>query len=55
MINGRADRQVKRLIKTIYTPKHFYYIHVDKVVVLITFLNQFTNFVFVPIAISILA
>ncbi|XP_066603549.1 xylosyltransferase oxt isoform X2 [Prorops nasuta] len=28
-INGRASRQVKRLIKTLYHPKHLFYIHVD--------------------------
>lgn len=30
-LNGRALRQVQRLIKAIYSPKHFYYIHVDAV------------------------
>ncbi|XP_044597603.1 xylosyltransferase oxt isoform X3 [Cotesia glomerata] len=28
-VNGRASRQVKRLIKILYDPSHFYYIHVD--------------------------
>ncbi|XP_063992970.1 xylosyltransferase oxt [Diachasmimorpha longicaudata] len=28
-VNGRASRQVKRLINILYDPSHFYYIHVD--------------------------
>ncbi len=28
--NGRDSRQVKRLLKMIYSPHHFYYIHVDR-------------------------
>ncbi|XP_034946782.1 xylosyltransferase oxt [Chelonus insularis] len=28
-LNGRASRQVKRLINILYDPSHFYYIHVD--------------------------
>ncbi|KAK0163016.1 hypothetical protein PV327_006732 [Microctonus hyperodae] len=28
-VNGRASRQVKRLINVLYDPSHFYYIHVD--------------------------
>ena len=30
-INGRADRQVKRLFKAVYHEQHYYYIHVDSV------------------------
>jgi hypothetical protein len=30
-LNGRAVRQVYRLIKAIYSKDHFYYIHVDSV------------------------
>ncbi|RUS75203.1 hypothetical protein EGW08_017040 [Elysia chlorotica] len=30
-VNGRAIRQVARLLRVIYSPDHFYYIHVDKV------------------------
>lgn len=30
-VNGRAVRQVVRLLRVIYSPYHFYYIHVDKV------------------------
>lgn len=30
-LNGRAVRQVKRLIKNLYHKDHFYYIHVDVV------------------------
>ncbi|XP_017489423.1 PREDICTED: xylosyltransferase oxt-like [Rhagoletis zephyria] len=30
-LNGRALRQVHRLIKTLYSPEHFFYIHVDVV------------------------
>ncbi|GFR58845.1 xylosyltransferase oxt [Elysia marginata] len=29
-VNGRAIRQVARLLRVIYSPEHFYYIHVDK-------------------------
>lgn len=28
-VNGRASRQVKRLIRILYHPSHFFYIHVD--------------------------
>ena len=31
MVAGRAVRQVKRLIKAIYHPDHYVFIHVDKV------------------------
>lgn len=30
-LNGRALRQVKRLLKLIYNTGHYYYIHVDVV------------------------
>lgn len=30
-VNGRAVRQVNRLLKVLYRPYHFYYIHVDAV------------------------
>lgn len=30
-LNGRALRQVHRLLKALYDPQHVYYIHVDKV------------------------
>lgn len=30
-VNGRASRQVKRLLSVLYDPSHFYYIHVDAV------------------------
>lgn len=30
-VNGRASRQVKRLISTLYHPSHLFYIHVDAV------------------------
>lgn len=30
-LNGRATRQVRRLLRAIYHQDHFYYIHVDKV------------------------
>uniref|UniRef100_A0A915JP36 protein xylosyltransferase n=1 Tax=Romanomermis culicivorax TaxID=13658 RepID=A0A915JP36_ROMCU len=29
-LNGRSYRQIVRLIKMIYRPQHFYYVHVDK-------------------------
>ncbi|KAK6047038.1 hypothetical protein COOONC_15458 [Cooperia oncophora] len=29
-LNGRNERQVKRLLKALYSPFHYYYIHVDK-------------------------
>ncbi|PAV92127.1 hypothetical protein WR25_05819 [Diploscapter pachys] len=29
-LNGRNDRQVKRMLRNIYSPNHIYYIHVDK-------------------------
>ncbi|VDL64539.1 unnamed protein product [Nippostrongylus brasiliensis] len=29
-LNGRNERQVKRLFKAIYSPSHYYYIHVDQ-------------------------
>uniref|UniRef100_A0A1I7TYM1 protein xylosyltransferase n=1 Tax=Caenorhabditis tropicalis TaxID=1561998 RepID=A0A1I7TYM1_9PELO len=29
-LNGRNERQVKRFLKSIYLPHHYYYIHVDK-------------------------
>ncbi|CAJ0582679.1 unnamed protein product, partial [Mesorhabditis spiculigera] len=29
-LNGRNTRQVRRLLKAIYSPHHFYYVHVDK-------------------------
>uniref|UniRef100_A0A8R1DHR7 protein xylosyltransferase n=2 Tax=Caenorhabditis japonica TaxID=281687 RepID=A0A8R1DHR7_CAEJA len=28
-LNGRNERQVKRFLKSIYLPQHYYYIHVD--------------------------
>ncbi|CAG2183933.1 unnamed protein product, partial [Oppiella nova] len=28
-LNGRSLRQINRLLKNIYDPKHFYYIHID--------------------------
>lgn len=28
-VNGRAVRQVKRLISALYQPQHYFYIHVD--------------------------
>lgn len=31
MVHGRAERQLKRLIKAIYHRDHYYYIHVDQV------------------------
>lgn len=30
-VNGRASRQVKRLINVLYHPSHLFYIHVDAV------------------------
>lgn len=30
-LNGRAVRQVRRLINILYDAKHFFYIHVDAV------------------------
>ena len=30
-LNGRATRQIFRLIKSIYEDMHFYYFHIDKV------------------------
>lgn len=30
-VNGRAVRQIKRLLKNLYSSKHFYYFHVDEV------------------------
>lgn len=30
-VNGRASRQVKRLISILYHPSHLFYIHVDAV------------------------
>ena len=30
-VNGKAVRQVKRLIKNIYHRRHYFYIHVDSV------------------------
>ena len=32
VVAGRAVRQVKRLIKAIYHPDHYIFIHVDKVI-----------------------
>uniref|UniRef100_A0A183F4H5 protein xylosyltransferase n=1 Tax=Heligmosomoides polygyrus TaxID=6339 RepID=A0A183F4H5_HELPZ len=29
-LNGRNERQVKRLLKALYSPSHYYYIHVDQ-------------------------
>ncbi|PIC25002.1 hypothetical protein B9Z55_018100 [Caenorhabditis nigoni] len=29
-LNGRNERQVKRFLKSIYLPNHYYYIHVDQ-------------------------
>ncbi|RCN27196.1 WSC domain protein [Ancylostoma caninum] len=29
-LNGRNERQVKRLLKALYSPRHYYYIHVDQ-------------------------
>lgn len=31
-LNGRAVRQVHRLLKSLYNKNHFYYIHVDEVI-----------------------
>ena len=33
-VNGRASRQVKRLIRVLYHPTHLFYIHVDAVIIL---------------------
>lgn len=33
-LNGRAVRQVHRLLKSLYNKNHFYYIHVDEVIYL---------------------
>jgi len=30
-LNGRAVRQVRRLLKTLYSEQHLYYIHIDSV------------------------
>lgn len=30
-LNGRALRQIHRLLKSLYAQKHVYYIHIDKV------------------------
>lgn len=35
-VNGRASRQVKRLINVLYHPSHLYYIHVDAVITALT-------------------
>ena len=32
-VNGRASRQVKRLINILYHPSHLFYIHVDAVII----------------------
>uniref|UniRef100_A0A0N4ZRJ1 protein xylosyltransferase n=1 Tax=Parastrongyloides trichosuri TaxID=131310 RepID=A0A0N4ZRJ1_PARTI len=29
-LNGRNDRQVKRMLKSVYRPNHYYIVHVDK-------------------------
>ncbi|CEF62907.1 Xylosyltransferase oxt [Strongyloides ratti] len=29
-LNGRNDRQVKRMLKSVYSPDHYYIVHVDK-------------------------
>ncbi|KAL6744553.1 hypothetical protein Aduo_017476 [Ancylostoma duodenale] len=29
-LNGRNERQVKRLLKALYSPRHYYYVHVDQ-------------------------
>lgn len=31
VVHGRALRQLKRLFKAVYHEQHFFYIHVDKV------------------------
>lgn len=31
VVHGRAIRQLKRLLKAVYHERHFFYIHVDKV------------------------
>lgn len=31
VVHGRAVRQLKRLLKAVYHERHFFYIHVDKV------------------------
>lgn len=31
VVHGRAIRQLKRLLKAVYHQRHFFYIHVDKV------------------------
>lgn len=36
-LNGRASRQVKRLLKAIYSERHFYYLHVDSVITSVNF------------------
>lgn len=43
-VNGRPLRQIKRLIKNLYDPKHYYYIHVDSVSV-----SHFSNSIKVTI------
>lgn len=30
-VNGRAIRQIKRILRNLYDPRHFYIFHVDKV------------------------
>lgn len=47
-LNGRAVRQVHRLLKSLYDKNHFYYIHVDEVICFCTlsFPAEFSNFNF---------
>lgn len=45
-LNGRAVRQVHRLLKALYDKDHFYYIHIDEVIDLSNFSNQFP-FIFI--------
>lgn len=42
-LNGRALRQVKRLIKILYHRDHYFYIHVDAVSFSTTFLSVLFN------------
>ena len=37
-VNGRSSRQIKRLLKNLYSPNHFYYFHVDQVCLLFVIL-----------------
>lgn len=48
-LNGRAVRQVHRLLKSLYDKNHFYYIHVDEVIYFVIFIMRLVRLWFITV------